>query len=388
MILLSEALTSEKKLTHLEHNEDHALHSGAAGTQHAIDNLNAVYDKLNGKKNDADVQVKHDGSVSVVAGYHPENGKFFIGTKGTFNKTPKINYTSEDIEKNHGHAPGLVSKLKQVMEHLPKVIPKGKIFQGDVMYTKDDVVDKGGKYHFKPNVISYSTDKDSDEGKKIAKAKLGILLHTGYEGKTFDGMEANYTPDKSELKQHPDVHLLSNAHDFSKTPMDETEKASYEGHINAAKELQKDVSTTDYNKLTTHSGHLQTYVNRTVREANVPSIEGYKSHLKDHFNKQMSGLKTEKAKGARKDELNKHLSDVQDSQQSFEKGLRLHHHLQEAKNVLIGSLAKHQTYQHHFDDNEETKPEGYVVVRNNRPSKFVDRTPEGFARKNLTSGRF
>ncbi len=66
----------------------------------------------------------------VAVGTNPENGRFFVATKSAFNKNPKINYTHEDIEKNHGHAPGLVEKLKAALTHLPKSTPKKGVFQG------------------------------------------------------------------------------------------------------------------------------------------------------------------------------------------------------------------------------------------------------------------
>ena len=35
------------------------------------------------------------------AGTNPENGQFFVGTKGVFAKNAKINYTDTDIDNNH-----------------------------------------------------------------------------------------------------------------------------------------------------------------------------------------------------------------------------------------------------------------------------------------------
>ena len=46
--------------------------------------------------------VKWDGAPAIICGINPENGKFFVGTKSVFNKTPKINYNISDIRKNHG----------------------------------------------------------------------------------------------------------------------------------------------------------------------------------------------------------------------------------------------------------------------------------------------
>ena len=70
---------------------------------------------------------------AIFAGINPENGKFFVGTKSIFNKEPKINYTPEDVRRNHGHAPGLVDKLTKALQYLP---PLGiqKILQGDFMF--------------------------------------------------------------------------------------------------------------------------------------------------------------------------------------------------------------------------------------------------------------
>ncbi|HAI39509.1 MAG TPA: hypothetical protein DCM40_16070, partial [Maribacter sp.] len=61
------------------------------------------------------------------------NGKFFVGTKSIFNKTPKINYTAADIKKNHGHAAGLVDKLTRALDALP-ALGISKILQGDFMF--------------------------------------------------------------------------------------------------------------------------------------------------------------------------------------------------------------------------------------------------------------
>jgi hypothetical protein len=109
--ILSEAATDTKKLTHLDHVEDHAHNSGDEGL------------------------TKYDGAPSIVWGHHPENGKFFVGSKSVFNKNPKINHTHEDIERNHGHAPGLAQKLHGALKHLKKVTPKGKVYQGDLMHS-------------------------------------------------------------------------------------------------------------------------------------------------------------------------------------------------------------------------------------------------------------
>lgn len=375
---LTEAVASEEKLTHLEHAEDHVINYGKEGFQHAFHNLNDVHKALKEKKpNNTTVLVKHDGSPSVVWGYHPETKKFFVASKSAFNKNPKVNYTAGDIEKNHGHAPGLVEKLKHALRHLPKVTPKGEVFQGDLMYTRgrgaDDVHDLSGKYHFKPNTITYSTPKNSEEGKKIAKAKIGVLAHTAYKGDSFENMKADYTPDVSHFGSHPDVHLFNNQLDHSKTRYTPEHQKQYNSHMKeAVREYTKSKPET-YAALEGHQDHLKTYINHTVRTGEKPTVEGYKEHLRGRLQKEVDKVKTDAAKGKRSAELNQHMGHIDKNKEHFASVLNMHHHLQKAKDVLVHALGDTEhRFEHHIGDTQ-SKPEGYVVVRGGRPTKLVDR---------------
>jgi hypothetical protein len=171
---LTEA-ASEERLQHLEHAEDHIIHSGASGFAHAAHNLEDVHSALTGKKTKTTIMTKYDGSPSIVFGHHPETGKFFVASKSAWNATPKINHTEADIDANHGHTPGLAAKLKTALHHLPKITPPTGVYQGDMMHSglktannDGDVESHSGKYHFQanPSGIKYSTPVDSEEGKK------------------------------------------------------------------------------------------------------------------------------------------------------------------------------------------------------------------------------
>ena len=94
--------------------------------------------------------VKIDGSPAIVWGTNPENGKFFVGTKSVFNKVrPKINYSVEDICKNHKNFE-LQSILIRCFHCLPRKeeVPF-QVFQGDF-------IGFGGYRDYKPNAISYT----------------------------------------------------------------------------------------------------------------------------------------------------------------------------------------------------------------------------------------
>ena len=71
-------------------------------------------------------------SPAIIAGWL--DGKFFVGSKSLFNKEPKINYTPEDVDRNHSG--GLAEKLKLALYYLQDVIPQGKIYQGDFLFDR------------------------------------------------------------------------------------------------------------------------------------------------------------------------------------------------------------------------------------------------------------
>ena len=93
---------TQDKNTHLEHLEDDIINRGAKGGENAINFLKSVRNMLAGSAGGVNMTVKWDGAPAIVCGVNPENGKFFVGTKSVFNKTPKINYTTSDIRRNHG----------------------------------------------------------------------------------------------------------------------------------------------------------------------------------------------------------------------------------------------------------------------------------------------
>lgn len=380
---------SEEKLTHLEHAEDHVINAGEEGFAHAFHNLEDVKDQIQGKKNKTKITTKYDGSPSIVFGHNPDNGHFFVASKSAFNKNPKLNYTFEDIEQNHGHAPGLVEKLKHALEHLPKVTPPKGVYQGDVMHSggiksesnpHGDVMEEGGKYHFKPNTITYSTPKGSAEGKKMANAKFGVAIHTAYHGKSLQDMKAEFGADLSHFKQHPDVHTISVVEEGGPAKMTPDQEQTYKHHITTATNLFKQTPKHAYKALTGHTEHLKTYINSTVREGTKPSLEGYTEHLKQKHLKEIAKVKTAKAIGAKTDKMNADLSHVKKNNSHLQSILDMHHHLQQAKDQLVHSLSAKPRFEHSING-VKTKPEGYVVVRNNRPTKLVDRAE--FSRANF-----
>ncbi len=374
---------SEKQLKHLEHLEDHAINAGHAGVLHAMNNLMDVHRKLRGRDNPTKITMKYDGSPSVVFGHHPETGKFFVASKSVFNKNPKLNYTEEDIEKNHGHAPGLVEKLKAALNHLPKVSPPRGVYQGDIMHTSGDVQRKGNKVSFTPNTITYSTPASSKHGEAALNSKVGVAVHTAYKGDNLEGMEAQYAPSLSHFGNHPDVHLISTEHNLSKVEYGPEQQKYFRDHLKSATRAARSIPEEGHNAIAGHRIPLKTYINHTVRTGTRPNVEGFLEHYQNAHQKKIDAVKTAKSKEAKTVEMQRALQDVHDNREHFQNMLNLHNHLQKAKDTLTHALSTTAEFDHHIRG-KKSKPEGFVVVRGNRPTKFVDRAD--FSAANFNRG--
>ena len=121
--------------THIEHPEDTILTGN-------LDFLHAV--KSYAVAPHGHVSVKIDGAPAIVWGTHPDNGRFFVGTKSVFNKKLiKINYTHADIDKNHKGYVAIV--LHACLSNLSRT---NRIYQGDFLGF-------GGDSVFQPNTVTY-----------------------------------------------------------------------------------------------------------------------------------------------------------------------------------------------------------------------------------------
>jgi hypothetical protein len=193
------------KNTHLEHLEDLIFNKGHKGAKESIDYLYSVYEMLKGhSKGKTKMTRKWDGAPAIFAGINPANGKFFVGTKSVFNAEPKINYTPADVDRNHGHAEGLASKLKVALKLLKPLNWNGKVVQGDFLWTGEDL-NKGtvsGENYvmFTPNTLTYAAPANSELGKRIASSPMGVVWHTEYVGgPTLQDMSANFGFDHKQL---------------------------------------------------------------------------------------------------------------------------------------------------------------------------------------------
>lgn len=356
------------KLTHLEHVEDHIMNDGLAGYQRSIDTLDAIDDMLRGINiNNVKISVKYDGSPSIIFGYN-KSGLFFVATKSIFNKTPKLNYTNNDIEENHGHSRDLTLKLKQALEHLPKITRGFGIYQGDIMFTKSDISIKNGQVRFTPNTITYAIAEESYHGQKILKAKIGIAVHTKYEGDYIETMQATLCSD-FEYSPHSDVFVIDTSHKMSGIRYSAHDSTTVATVLTCAVKCMDNISTPAIKQ---HGPILKTYINSTVKNKQHTNVGDFIKYCEKHFDKKINSVKKEQNKEVyiRNKEVN--MTDIHNNKLSFHHLFAMIDFMQQAKKIILNYLSKIQKFDHYIDD-IETKPEGYVVVVYGKVSKLVDR---------------
>ena len=215
--LLDTDLQEEDKNTHLDHAEELVFMQGTEGIKRAVGTFTKLLNTLDGNGGGDAITTKWDGSPAVFAGTDPEDGKFFVGTKGVFAQKAKLNKSPEDIETNHPDTTkndepvskaGLRSKLNSSLEHLKDLGIEG-VLQGDLLFTKGDLkqVNIEGKPHlaFKPNTITYVVPANSETAKEMQAADIGIVFHTSYSGNSMDEMKATFGFDASKLRPSKNV---------------------------------------------------------------------------------------------------------------------------------------------------------------------------------------
>ena len=393
------AEAKEGKNLHLEHLEDEVLNNGINGTRGAINFLQSLRDMLAGNsKKSVNVTVKWDGAPAIFAGINPENDKFFVGTKGVFNATPKVNYTDADIDANHSSA-GLNSKLKVALKNLSKLGIKN-VLQGDMLFTQDDLsaetIDGIPYTTFTPNTITYAVPTESSD--KIKKAKMGIVWHTTYSGKKLQDMKASFGANIKGLTKTNDVWFTdADYKDTSGTVnFNKTETDNITAVLSLAGKTFRNMSANFMNQLMSRENVMiliKTYNNVKVREGQkITNTTKHSSELISYVNaklqKNIDSVKTPKAKQTKKqtkDEIVRFLS-------SHKKDLRIvfdmQNHLVDAKNMIIRKLESAKGVMDTFirtnDGYRVTPAEGFVAIdQMGSAVKLVDRME--FSRANFNA---
>ena len=401
MRLFRDFLLTEQKNLHLEHLEDEVLNGGVNGTRSAINFLQSLRDMLAGSsKSRVDVSVKWDGAPAIFVGINPENGKFFVGSKSVFAKNAKLNYSVGDISTNH--AGGLADKLKVAFEVLSPLRWNG-IFQGDMKFTNNDLkketIEDKPYVTFQPNTILYAVPYKSADS--ILSAKMGVVWHTSYSGKTMEDMTAKFGVKLSRIPKTKEAWMMDATYrDVSGTAtFNKKDTITITKILSNAGKMFQSLKPAVLSRIV-EDEPIRTLI-KTFNNTKVKSgekIKNTRQHTRgviafayDKLKKDVDKVKREQTKKAKQQVMDEKMQFFRSNSSQLVKIFDMQNLLVDAKEMIIrkleGAKGLTQTFIKTNKGFKVTAPEGFVAVDRlaGTAVKLVDRME--FSMHNFTAAK-
>lgn len=401
MRLFRDFLLTEQKNLHLEHLEDEVLNGGVNGTRSAINFLQSLRDMLAGSsKSRVDVSVKWDGAPAIFVGINPENGKFFVGSKSVFAKNAKLNYSVGDISTNH--AGGLADKLKVAFEVLSPLRWNG-IFQGDMMFTNNDLkketIEDKPYVTFQPNTILYAVPYKSADS--FLSAKMGVVWHTSYSGKTMEDMTAKFGVKLSQIPKTKEAWMMDATYrDVSGTAtFNKKDTITITKILSNAGKMFQSLKPAVLSRIV-EDEPIRTLI-KTFNNTKVKSgekIKNTRQHTRgviafayDKLKKDVEKVKREQTKKAKQQVMDEKMQFFRSNSSQLVKIFDMQNLLVDAKEMIIrkleGAKGLTQTFIKTNKGFKVTAPEGFVAVDRlaGTAVKLVDRME--FSMHNFTAAK-
>ena len=389
------------KNLHLEHLEDEIINNGVAGGRAAINFLQSLRDMLSGSsRSSINMTVKWDGAPAIFAGIDPSDGKFFVAKKSVFNVSPKLYKTNAEIDEDLSG--DLNAKFKVALAEFSKLGIKG-VIQGDLMFTNDiskETIEGVSYYTFQPNTIVYAVPVDSDLGRIMNTAKIGVVWHTTYTGSSLPEMKASFGVDISKLSKPTSVWMddatykdVSGRATFTQKETDAVTKIlSNTGRtfqrINAPM-LRQFLKLQDSLTGVLVGASLKTYNNSKVRAGEIiknpkQHAAGYVKWVENSIQKQIDKVKSDKGKEKYTNMQKEYVRDFKKHVNNLTQIITFQNLLVDAKMQIVKKLNSVKGLTDTFirTDNgyKVTNPEGYVAIDRvgGKAVKLVDRMEFSF----------
>jgi hypothetical protein len=239
---------------------------------------------------------------------------------------------------------------------------------------------------------------DSDLGKTIAKAKVGIVWHTSYSGSTLESMSASFGVDISGLKKSPSIWMddatYKDASGTATFNVKETEVVT--GLLSQTGQVFQKINApmlTKFLKLQESmtgaivGAQLKTYNNSKVRTGEKITkvhAKGYEVWVEQAIQKQIDKAKSDKGKDKYKNIQKEYVREIKKHTNNLAQIITFQNLLVDAKTQIVNKLNSVKgltdTFIKTSNGFKVTNPEGYVAI--DRVSggavKLVDRMEFSF----------
>jgi len=394
------------KNLHLEHIEDEILNYGVDGGRASINFVRSLRDMLAGaSRSSINMTVKWDGAPAIFAGIDPADGKFFVAKKSVFNKNPKLYKSSSEVDADVSG--DLATKFKVALAEFSKLGITG-VLQGDLMFTSDTVsttnIDGKSYYTFQPNTIVYAVDVNSDLGKQIKSAKIGVVWHTTYSGKSLPEMKASFGANISRLNKSSSVWMDDATYkDVSgSATMTQAETDVVTSHLSMAGSTFQKINSSLLDGFLTlqnsftgdlSGASLKTYNNSKVRAGQKITnpkahAQGYVAWVEGVFNKKIEKLKTPRVIEDLENKKKETVREIKKHTNNLVNIIAFQNHIVDAKMGIVRKLNTVRsigTFIRTDSGYKVVNPEGYVAIdrTSGNAVKLVDRME--FSYNNFTA---
>ena len=380
------------QLKHLEHIEDEMLNHGVDGCTASVSAMKEMLKMLGKKPSSGYMQTKWDGAPSVVCGKHPITGRFFVGTKSVFNKEPKLCHFDDDVDVYYSG--DLATKLKTALEYFKPLGITG-VVQGDLLFTEKDkktvTVNNENLITFTPNTITYGVPVNSDMGKKISTAKIGVVFHTHYNGDDLSSMTASAGAPTSEFSKTTDCVVIENDTPMADVAVPTNTLQLFERNTNTIESMCKksgkflntlvDNMGTSGDKKFHIASYLKQFFNNEIKEGRSISdsqkaIKSIAEFYRTKMNKEVEKMKSVQKQAERRKQMYDGIAYLEDNITEFDAMFTLYRKMQENKEIVIKALDNLETFRTFVQTDKGYKvtgPEGYVLHHDGDMIKLVNR---------------
>ena len=338
------------------------------------------------------MQTKWDGAPSVVCGKHPITGRFFVGTKSVFNKEPKLCHFDDDVDVYYSG--DLATKLKTALQYFKPLGITG-VIQGDLLFTEKDkktvTVNNENLITFTPNTITYGVPVNSDMGKKISTAKIGVVFHTHYNGDDLSSMTASAGAPTSEFSKTTDCVVIENDTPMADVAVPTNTLQLFERNTNTIESMCKksgkfldtlvDNMGTSGDKKFHIASYLKQFFNNEIKEGRSISdsqkaIKSIGEFYRTKMNKEVEKMKRVQKQAERRKQMYDGMAYLEDNITEFDAMFTLYRKMQENKEIVIKALDNLETFRTFVQTDKGYKvtgPEGYVLHHDGDMIKLVNR---------------
>lgn len=178
----------------IQHAEDIVFWEGSRGAMRALEALKGLAGDSH-----KEVTIKWDGSPAIIFG-RDEEGNFVLTDKSGFTAKGYDGKakSADDLEAMLMNRPGaqknpksygaFAANMKDIFDEYEKAVPQDYrgFFKGDLLYFNTPEK-RDGNFVFKPNIVEYAVDVNSELGKKIAASKSGVVIHREVDAEGNEG---------------------------------------------------------------------------------------------------------------------------------------------------------------------------------------------------------